>query len=97
VVAGLEQAKADQRDGGHARGRGQRGLAALERGQALLEAAHGRVAAAAVGVAVFVAGKAARSGGGVGLHEAAAQIQRLGVFAMQAALDGHAQRQRVAV
>ena len=97
MIARLEQGKADQREGRHARRRGQRGWAAFERGQALLEAGHGRAAAAAVGVAILLTSKAARGGGGAGLHKTAAQVQRFGVLAVLAALDRHAQRQRVAV
>ena len=62
VVTGLEQGQAHHQNGGHARGGANGGIGTFQRGQTLLEAADGGVAVAAVGVAVFLAGKAARGG-----------------------------------
>ena len=97
MVAGLEQRKTHQQDGRHAAGRGNRRLRALHRRQPLLEARHRGIGRAGIGVALFLAGKAPRCGGGVGLDEAAAQVQRFRMLAKLAARYCLAHRQGVGV
>ncbi|MCY1378309.1 hypothetical protein D9M69_659330 [compost metagenome] len=97
VVAGLEQAHAHHEDGRHARGGGDAGLGAFERGQPLLEAGHRGVAVASVGEAFLVAREAARGRFGAGLHVAAGEVQGFGVFAVLASFDSFAHGQRVAM
>jgi hypothetical protein len=73
------------------------GLGAFHGGQALLEAGDGGVGRAAVGVALLRVREALRRGLGVGLHEAAGEVQRLGVLAPLAGRQAGAHGERVAV
>ena len=64
------------------------GLGAFERGQAALHHRHRRVGEARVDERLFLVGEARRRGGGVGLHEAAGEEQRLRVLAPRRSAAG---------
>ena len=85
MVARFEQSHGHKQNGRHAAGGGCGSFRAFQRGQALLERGYGGVGRAGVGVAVFRKRKVVRRSFAVGLHKAAAQIQRFGVFTILAA------------
>ena len=97
MVTGLEQAKGEQQHGGHAARRGNGCLGPFKRGEALLEAGHGRIACPSIGVAIARMGEVVRRRFGIGLHEAAGEVERLAVFAVLAARDGLPYRQGLGV
>jgi hypothetical protein len=97
MVAAAQQAHTQQQYRRHAAGGGNRGFSAFQCGQAQFHAGDSRVADPGVGVAVFLIGKALAGGFGIGLHKTAGQVQRFRVFAVLAAFDADAYRQRVTV
>ena len=82
LVTRLEQTQHGGQDGCHARAGGDRALATLERGQALLEGAHGGVGEARIDVARLAAAKTGSGLGGGLEDEGRGQEHGLGVLAL---------------
>ena len=85
MVSGAELAHQRRMHRRHARGGGEPRFRALERGHAILEHPHSRVAVAGIDEALRLAGKAGLGLGRRGVDEPLRQIERLGCLAVMAA------------
>jgi len=97
VVARFEQREAHQQDGRHAGRRGDGAFRALHGGQPAFKGGHRGIASTGVSEALLLARKASGRRGGVRLHEAAGEIQRLGVLTVGATGNGFTHRQGIGV
>ena len=97
MVARFQQTQTHQQNGRHAAGGANGSFGAFQSSQALLKGADRRVGGARIGVPIFLTRKTACRCRCIGLHKAAGQVQRFGVFPILAARHRLAHSQGVRV